>query len=298
MSSASTPEFPPKTLSDIYQVLGDLQQKHLDLGLSPKLVRALHLMCEQPKLAATLTITQLAPHTGISPASLTRLAKALGLSGFPGLQALFAQAYTQPKRFYSQNAHHLLQGQTQHLQTQIHAYCDTLQALPRHWVAEDLQTAVFHLCHARRIRIAGRRQSYGLAVSLSYMLGLIRDNVAVVGAAGEGQAQTLTELKGQDLVVVLGMRPYSRDTVVFAQIARQQGIPILALTDTKASPLVPLADTALFAPCDSPLYTNSMLAAYVLMEVLLLHTARRLGEPVVKRLSAREEMINRLNDEF
>ncbi len=97
---------------------------------------------------------------------------------------------------------------------------------------------------------------------------------------------------------MFGSEPYSRDSVMLAQVAHQYGLPLLTLTDSHHSPLAQLADCTLISSGDSPLYTNSMIASQFLSETLLLQTARLLGEDAVKRLSLREELINRLNDEF
>lgn len=70
------------------------------------------------------------------------------------------------------------------------------------------------------------------------------------------------------------------------------------VTAVSPASLTQLADCSLISRNDSPLYTNSMVATQFLAETLLLQTARLLGSRAVERLSLREELINRLNDEF
>lgn len=300
----STPfTFPPGSLAQLRKLPSLLKRGELQLPMGNRLLNALCLMLDDPRLVATQSITELAQATGVSPASLTRLAKLLGFTGFVQFQALFRQALSQPGRYYSAQASALVSGDQnasissrvgQHLQRQIHNLTQSAGQLNE----EQLLTAAGMLVKARRIRVAGRRQSFGLAVIFSYMLGLIRDDTAVVGAAGEGQAQALAELGKRDLLVMFGSEPYSRDSVMLAQVAHQYGLPLLTLTDSHHSPLAQLADCTLISSGDSPLYTNSMIASQFLSETLLLQTARLLGEDAVKRLSLREELINRLNDEF
>lgn len=295
--------FPPTSLAQLRKLPSLLKRGELQLPMGKRLLNALCLMLDDPRLVATQSITELAQATGISPASLTRLAKLLGFTGFVQYQALFRHALTQPGRYYSAQASALVSDKqhasmssrvNQHLDRQV----GNLTLSANQLSEELLLSAANLLVNARRIRVAGRRQSFGLAVIFSYMLGLIHEETAVVGAAGEGQAQALVELDKRDLLVIFGSEPYSRDSVMLAQVARQYTIPLLAITDSHHSPLAQLADCALICTSDSSLYTNSMVATQFLSETLLLQCARLLGEEAVQRLSLREELINRLNDEF
>jgi len=300
----STPvPFPPKTLAQLRKLPSLIKRGELSLPMGKRLLTALCLMLDDPQLVATHSITELAQATGVSPASLTRLSKLLGFQGFVAFQALFRHAVSEPGRYYSEQASALVCSDldqtvdtrlSRHLDRQI----ENLQRSTEQLTDTELDKAAQLLIRARRIRIAGRRQSYGLAAIFNYMLGLIRDGVSVVGSAGEGQAQALAELDRRDLLVMFGSEPYSRDSVTLAQLACQLKLPLLALTDSHHSPLAQLANASLISSNASPLYTNSMVATLYLMETLLLHTARKLGDRAVTQLSRREELINRLNDEF
>lgn len=296
-------QFPPISLAELRKLPSLLKRGELTLPMGKRLLVALCIMLDDPRLVATHSITELARVTAVSPASLTRLAKLLGFKGFVQFQSLFRHSLSEPGRYYSMQASALVNPQDEvsvehrinrHLESQV----DNLARTSAQLSEQNLKQAAERLVKARRVRVAGRRQSYGLAVMFSYMLGLIREQVAVVGAAGEGQAQALAELGPRDLLVMFGSEPYSRDSVMLAQVAGQLRLPLLTLTDSHHSPLAQLAEYSLISSNDSPLYTNSMIATQFLAETLLLQAARLLGDTAVQRLSHREELINRLNDEF
>lgn len=305
MKSADAPRihFPPRSLAELRKLPSLLKRGELSLPMGKRLLVALCVMLDDPRLVATHSITELARVTAVSPASLTRLAKLLGFTGFVQFQSLFRHALSAPGRYYSEQASALVSPHEQlptadRLRQHLNNQLDNLARTTEQLSESSLLRAAELLVKARRVRIAGRRQSYGLATMFSYMLGLIREQVSVVGAAGEGQAQALAELGSRDLLVMFGSEPYSRDSVVLAQVANQLKLPLLTLTDSHHSPLAQLADCSLISRNDSPLYTNSMVATLFLAETLLLQTARLLGQRAVERLSHREELINRLNDEF
>ncbi|GAA0792621.1 MurR/RpiR family transcriptional regulator [Marinobacterium sediminicola] len=303
MKSASGINFPPASLAELRKLPSLLKRGELTLPMGKRLLVALCVMLDDPRLVATHSITELAQVTSVSPASLTRLAKLLGFKGFVQFQSLFRHALSQPGRYYSAQASALIKPSEEmsvenrvrhHLEQQAENLAQSAAQLTE----QNLSQAAQLLVKARRVRISGRRQSYGLASMFSYMLGLIREQVSVVGSAGEGQAQALAELGSRDLLVMFGSEPYSRDSVMLAQVANQLKLPLLTITDSHHSPLAQLADCSLISRNNSPLYTNSMVATQFLAETLLLQTARMLGERAVERLSHREELINRLNDEF
>ncbi len=303
MKSSPAVSFPPASLAELRKLPSLLKRGELTLPMGKRLLVALCVMLDDPRLVASHSITELAQVTAISPASLTRLAKLLGFKGFVQFQGLFRHALSEPGRYYSAQASALVNPSEelspehrvrQHLEHQIENLAQSTAQLSE----QNLRQAAELLVRARRVRISGRRQSYGLAAIFSYMLGLIREQVSVVGSAGEGQAQALAELDSKDLLVMFGSEPYSRDSVMLAQVANQLRLPLLTLTDSHHSPLAQLADCSLISRNDSTLYTNSMVATQFLAETLLLQTARLLGNRAVERLSHREELISRLNDEF
>jgi DNA-binding MurR/RpiR family transcriptional regulator len=71
---------------------------------------------------------------------------------------------------------------------------------------------------------------------------------------------------------------YAADTVWLTQRAVEKGARILAITDTPGSPLVPLADVAIYAQTDRKLSPTSDAAALILIQALcdaVAHRARR-----------------------
>jgi DNA-binding MurR/RpiR family transcriptional regulator len=82
-----------------------------------------------------------------------------------------------------------------------------------------------------------------------------------------------------------------------AQAAKRAGLIVIALTDTRASPLVPPARHAFFIPHGSSFFSNSMGAYIVFCEGLLNLVTRELGDQALKALKRREGFITELQIE-
>ena len=194
--------FPPKTLGQLRRIPPLIRQGELGLPMGRRSFNALCSMLDQPQLVAMNNITGLARVLKISPASLTRLAKLLGFSGFPPFQSLFRQQLSQPERFYSQQAKALLdnretadQGSLQVLGEQCCRNINQAQALIDQ---KALERTVEWLAQAPRVHIFGYRQSASMASLMSYGLGMIRSNVIQLGSNSQGVSLGLAQLRRQD----------------------------------------------------------------------------------------------------
>jgi len=163
--------------------------------------------------------------------------------------------------------------------------------------APELRDAAKLLAHAPRVRIFGLRQFHALAAFLAYALGLVRSDVDLLDAPGLGTAEGLAQLQRGDVVLVTSVAPYTRAVAQVAKTAAAAGLTVIAITDTRASPLVPPARHAFFIPHGSSFFSNSMGAYVVFCEGLLNLVATQLGKQGLRSLERRERFITELGIE-
>lgn len=295
-------QFPPESFAELRRIPVLIGRGELDLPMGKQTFRALCSMMDTPQLVAMSNISTLADALDISPASLTRLAKLLGFSGFPKFQALFRRHLTEPDHFYSAQAQQLVRPDGDDGMALLQLLAEQSQANISHGVAqldpEDVRKVVAWLAGEARVHVFGYRQSAALASAMSYGLSMIRTQVQLMGAQGQGLSISLSQIRERDVLIVFGCSPYSRETVLAARIARQQQARVVAVTDTHLSPLAQSADLCLMLPTQSQFYSNSFTAMMFMIEGLLTLTARELGHKAVRNLEARELLISQLNDEY
>src|SRR3546814_6035321 len=110
---------------------------------------------------------------------------------------------------------------------------------------------------ARRVRVHGLRQYHAFASFLTYGLGMLRSDVALLDASQLGAAEALAQLDEGDVVVVASCAPYTRSIAEMAEAAAACGLAVVAVTDTRASPLVAPSRHAFFLPHASSFFSNS-----------------------------------------
>ena len=87
------------------------------------------------------------------------------------------------------------------------------------------------------------------------------------GPGGTGP-DALMRAQAGDVLLVVSVSPYARDSLELAGLARAQGLVVVAITDSAVSPLAGLADHLLICPTASPGFFHSLTPAMALSEVL------------------------------
>lgn len=265
-------------------------------GLSPELLRAARWLEAHPRDAALVSMRECARRAGLAPATFTRLARALGHGGFDALKLRFQQAlapeagaagYAARARALQASARRdALWLET--LNEAQHANAASACGLN---TSAQFEAAAAAMLKARRVCFLGLRASHGLAFHLHYSYRLIASNGELAQDLGGTLADQLARLGPHDLLVAISLAPYTRQTVLAAEQAARQGVPVLALTDSSFSPLVKVAGQALLFRAQGASYFQSMVGALALAEALAAAVAVRGGKKVLAHLRMVQEQL-------
>ena len=250
--------------------------------------------------ATTRSMRDLAAEAGADPAAFTRLAKALGYSGWDELRAALTEARRpeQPAPFSART-----RGRRQGPNSDVSLVADKLEAeaaglarISPGTVAEAAKA----LRAAQRIWIAGFRSCRSVAELLNYQLRLFRpDTVQLVGGSGPEDLD-LGAFRAGDAVIVIGFAPYSTASVLSARAAHRCGARLIAITDTIAAPVAEGADHLLqFEAAASPGFFPSLTGAIAIAQSLAAVTfvlggvgAKRRLEETELRLAAMSQYVS------
>lgn len=294
---------PPKTLEQLRSFVADIQSRKVALRLGARAGKALASIVDSPSQTAICSISEVAEAAGVNASTLTRLSKKLGYSGFNEFQDVFRNHVADRQHYYSEHVRRLLRGgkdATSHTlaeriaEDEVGNIYGTLQGLE----APALEAAAQRLIRARRVRAYGARQMHAVACFLSYGLGMLRSDVGLLASAEQGMAHGLAQLEKDDVVIVVGCSPNTRGTVETARAAGGQGLEVIALTDSRASPLAAVASHAFVCESGGTFFGNHTAALFVVAEILLTTVAEQLGVRSVQQLRRREALNSELGVEF
>ena len=235
--------------------------------------------------ATTRSMRELATVAGADPAAFTRLAKAIGYSGWDELRAALTEA-RRPEQSspFSGRA----KGRRRGPNPEISLVSDKLEAEAaglNRISSGSVANAAKALHTARRIWIAGFRSCRSVAELLNYQLRLFRpDAVQLVGGSGPEDLD-LGAFRAGEAVVVIGFAPYSMASALSARAAHSSGATLVAIADKISAPMAEGADhLLLFEAASSPGFFPSLTGATAIAQSLAAATFMLGGAAAKRRL--------------
>ncbi len=271
-----------------YRQLTHLLDQRFD-ALSPELQRAARWVREHPAELGLQSMRQSAQAANVSPATMTRLAQALGLDGFEAMRrpamAAFARSVSRAQAPVEPG------GADAAASPLARAQRANVASIGERNPAGQLLDAAARILRARHVLFLGLRASFGIAYHLHYTCDWLRPGTQLATDPGGAWADRLAALGADDLLVAVSQAPYTVQTVDAVLHAQASGVPVLVLTDSALSPLARAATQTLLFDTASPAFFHSMTGAQALAEALMDAVAQQGGDTVVQRLAARQQQL-------
>jgi DNA-binding MurR/RpiR family transcriptional regulator len=153
----------------------------------------------------------------------------------------------------------------------------------------QLERFVSAVLAAERVSILGFRYVSALMVYLGYALARIKPNVQAFTQADSSPYDRVRLMEAGDVLIALAFARYPTDLVSLVRFAHGLGVRILAITDSPLSPILPLAEVALFAKATRLDFVGSLAAPAALINCVVSQLGVRLGEVALERLQALED---------
>lgn len=230
-----------------------------------------HLL-RNPVVGASQSIEDLAAASGVSTATLSRFARALGFSGYPELRTALADTMQELLLPVEKLRGAVARSDVADpLRDGLEITLSNVRSS-----AEGIDPAVIgrvvrRLAAARSVYVMG----FGLSAHLASMLTLglqpfCRQLINVVEFGGtEIAAGRLMNLEAGDELIAISFPRYAADAVQLTRFAYDRGAGIVAITDSIASPLAPYAGEMLLAQSGHPILSSSNVAALLVIEALV-----------------------------
>jgi DNA-binding MurR/RpiR family transcriptional regulator len=255
---------------------------------------------DRPRDVALLSMREQARQAGVQPATMTRLAKRLGMDGYDDVRELYAAAVREGGLGFAGKAG--VQVVSQKLKGDKALAVDMLKSIGKQIdrlatpdSLDRLVAAAKALASARRIYCLGLRSSHSVAWHLHYVLTLVGDHsIHLDGIAATG-ADALARATSRDVLLVASVMPYTRLTIELAEYAVEQGIAVVAITDSEVAPLAQIAQHIVIVPTESPSFFHAMSPAFAVAEVLGAVIAGRGGEDALASLRHSDGHLAALN---
>ncbi len=226
--------------------------------------------------AAFMTASKLGKTVNVSESTVVRFAAELGFDGYPSMQKTLQEMIrnkltaiqrveVSKERIGNQDV------MTMVMQSDIEKIRMTLDETDQ----VSFNQAVGAIANAKRIYILGVRSASVLANFISFYFRFMFDNVVSVDTRSISEVfEQIVHISADDVFIGLSFPRYSKRTIKAMQYAKDQGAKVVAITDSKVSPLTKIADVSLLAKSDMASFVDSLVAPLSLVNALIVAISR------------------------
>lgn len=250
------------------------------------------IMNDHPKISE-MTASRLAAYLNISNSTIIRFAYRLGYEGYHELQhemrELAVTIMTYNQRIDHMNK--LLGDKKDVVNCIMEADIDRIRYTMDKIDRLDFDRTVTAITKARRIYVAGARNSEYIARLLHYNLSLIFDNVFFVNPNSNAEIyEQLISINEADMLIAFSFPRYSVNMISAVKYASLMKAQVISITDSQNSPIAEYSSHILIAQSDMASFADSLVAPLSLVNLIVSELTRRLEGTLKERFDKLESI--------
>lgn len=247
-------------------------------GELPELTRearkAATYVLENPRDVGVSTVREIAKAANVKPNTVVRMARQVGFEGYEDFRAPFREAIRHGAADFPDRARWLQDirksGDLGGLYADmVRDVLSNIEETFSNISTDDLKNAAETVWNARRVFTLGVGVNNSVARNFTYLASTGMTEFHAIPRPGSTPVDDLAWADGQDVLIAMTCKPYRTEVVEAVSIARQQGMNIIALSDSPASPIIRDANHGFVVSVDTPQFFPSSVSLIALLETLL-----------------------------
>lgn len=246
------------------------------------------VILQQPQAVIDYTISQLATEATVSDASVSRFCKNLNIDGFHQLKTRLAQVSD------DENVSGTIDDDIQNSLKNIAANKDIeISNTLKNISTEQMNRVLKTIKQARLIQVVAEGNTYPVAIDAVYKFNQIGILAFSDSAAETAIAQTLN-MSDQDILIIISNSGESKSLMKQLEVAQQQNIRVIAITNREDSPIAQKADIHLKTYVREQIFQSeyyfSRIAASTMIEAIFLLLIGQ-DKETLNKITRHEELI-------
>ncbi len=288
-----------KKPQDIEQLRAEILARHD--ALSPRLRQVAAYVLDHPSDVGLETLAVIAERCGVQASTIVRFAKSFGYDGASQMQRLFRDELinSAPSPSYAER---IRQFNARTGDAESLSPYDLLQefaasnvmALDNLKASVDpraLEQAVRLMVEAAAVYVVGLRRSFPVASYLAYALRHAGKPVHLIDGLAGMFAEQSAMMSERDVLFATSFRPYAGETADIVSRARGAGVPVIAISDSRVSPVAREADICFDVRDAEVRQFRSLTASLCLAQALVVGCAQQVerteGSPAPRKRARR-----------
>lgn len=258
-------------------------------SLPAELRKVASYILDNPNEVGVASARGLARAAGAQPNSVVRLARRLGFAGHDALRAVFQDEIRQGASRFPDRARWLralsAEGRLGGLFADMaESAIGNIEATFAGTDADRMQAAAQAICRARAVFVLGVGINHTIARNFTYLADMAVDTMRTVPKDGTLAVDEVARAGPDDVLIAMTFHPYRVEVVEAVALARRQGVTVIGISDSAASPVVIGSEHAFVVPTESPQFFTSTFGTLALMETLMAFVVAEAGDEVVANI--------------
>jgi len=241
------------------------------------------------------SITTIAEASDVSTPTVVRMAKKLGFSGFPELQAALRSeveaTISNPiakHNRWTENA-----PDTHILNRFADAVMENMGQTLRQLDPDEFDAVAKLLADKdRAVHVVGGRLTRSLADYFFTHMQVIRDRMTLVASNSNTWPHYVLNMQPGDVLVAFDIRRYERDILRLAEMATARGVTLVLFTDQWGSPASKLAAHSFHSRIEAPSAWDSSVVTLFILEALIAAIQTETWDETEDRMKTLEELFD------
>lgn len=258
-------------------------------ALTPEAQKAARYVLENPNDVGVSTVREIAEAANVKPNTFVRMARQVGFEGYEDFRAPFREAIRRGAVSFPDRARWLQDIRKSDDLGGL--YADMVDGAIRNLEetfssidAEALKSAAEAIWASRQVFTLGVGVNNANARNFTYLASTGMVQFHAIPRPGSTPTDDLAWADNCDVLIAMSMRPYRTEVVAAIEVAREQGMTIIGLSDSPASPIIRAADHGFVVAVDTPQFFPSSVSTIALLETLLSFVIAVASEEIVERV--------------
>lgn len=260
-------------------------------GLTPEAQKAARYVLENPQEVGISSVREIAEAAQVKPNTLVRMARQVGFEGYDDFREPFREAIRAGAAGFPDRARWLQDVAKRGELGALYAESvrSALDNIDQTFAAIDpaaLRDAAEAVWNCRQVFVLGVGVNHANARNFTYLASTGMTRFHAIPRAGNSAIDDLAFAGEGDVLIAMTCHPYRGEVVQAIEIAREQGMTIVGLSDSPASPVIRGADHGFVVASDSPQFFPSSVSIIALLETLLSFVIAVASDEVVARVES------------
>ena len=257
--------------------------------LTPQTQKAARYVLENPAEVGVSTVREIAKAAQVNPNTVVRMARQVGYEGYEDFRAPFKEAIRQGAASFPDRARWLQtiakSGDLGGLfADMVGSTIGNIEETFAGISTEDMQTAAEVVWKSRKVFTLGVGVNSANARNFTYLASTGMKEFQAIPRQGSVPTDDLAWADERDVLIAMTCRPFRSEVIEAVQVAREQGVTVIAISDSPASPIALAAQFSFVVSVDTPQFFPSSVSTIAVLETLLSFIISVASDEVVSRV--------------